>query len=157
MNVGKQVQNQVYTSQTASKEKMEAMKQKLQDAKANGFEGMQEVKPNFKDGKTVSNQASEISKNLKEASSEIKEMLKNPNAFTDCFPTKPSKDGKPNIQQDGVKPTPKEPLSSEQQAQKLERLQQHMENANTLTPLSPEEASKKMEFFNKVQEQRQQK
>lgn len=99
MNVGKQVQNQVYTSQTASKEKMDAMKQKLQDAKANDFKGMQEVKPNFKDGKTVSNQASEISKNLKEASSEIKEMLKNPNAFTDCFPTKPSKGTKPNLQQ----------------------------------------------------------
>lgn len=88
MNVNKpNVQGPVYTSQTAPAGMMEAAKKKLQEAKANDFEGYQQIEPNTKDGKNVSNQASEISKNLKEASSEIKEMLKNPNAFTDCFPT----------------------------------------------------------------------
>lgn len=94
MNIGKNVQGPVYNSKTAPPGMVEAAKKKLQAAEANDFKGYQKLEPNTKDGKNVSNQASQIAKNLKEASSEIKEMLKNPNAFTDCFPTK-----------DGLKPT----------------------------------------------------
>ncbi len=144
MSVNKpNVQGPVYTSQTAPAGMMEAAKKKLQEAQASDFEGYQQIEPNTKDGKAVSNQASEISKNLKEASSEIKEMLKNPNAFTDCFPTK-----------DGMKPTKPLPEGTAEKikdaANRINSSVNNKEGAQEAKVLTQEQAAKMKDSMNQV-------
>lgn len=136
-NVSGQSNNVVYTSKTAPPEVLEAAKKRMEAAEANGFEGYKKIEPsNFEDGSEVSQQSASISKNLKNASEEVKEMLKNPNAFTDCFPDMKSPKGPKNMMENGGTKTP---LTDEQIQAKLQKLESMSEGASTLTPMSAEE------------------